>query len=469
MALERWENWAGNLYCSCNVVAPRSLEQLCEVVKHAAGSGGRLRAAGGSYSWSPLVLSGDTDTIVRMDQLDRVLHFDNRTGAVEVECGVRIKALTSAAAAHGLTVVTPTLFPKPTIGGAIAVGAHGTDFRNGGIEDRILEMKIVDAQGDVRVVTWNDLDMGAAKVALGTLGLMYSVTLQLEPQYDVATEIRLLPVKQVLAEFDDLQASCGFLEMFWFPFQKNMWVYMMDRTTAPRDRKTWWTRLKRNVNTGVQNVASQRLIPWLARHAPQLTPVLNTIASRLAFHEGLTVQTASDAFHFQRAYAKCWEMEYAVPAADAARVWRDGIALVEHYAASALHPVNLALHGRFTGASSAWIAPNYGRPTCYIDVTTAAGTPHWRDFFGELEKQWIAIPGARPHWGKLFFQRDDLVTRYDQMQRFLAVRQRWDPQRVFLNRFLEEEIFKLAPHSPRPQPQPTQSSASRTAAAAAAP
>ena len=78
-------------------------------------------------------------------------------------------------------------------------------------------------------------------------------------------------------------------------------------------------------------------------------------------------------------------MEYAVPAVHAARVWREGVALVEHYAASALYPVNLALHGRFTSASSGWIAPNYGRPTCYIDVTTATGTPHWEGFSGALQ------------------------------------------------------------------------------------
>jgi FAD/FMN-containing dehydrogenase len=441
MALQQWKNWAGNLSVSCNVVRPRSLDELCEVVRRVAASGGRLRAAGGSYSWAPLVLN--KDTIVRMDQFDRLLRIDEQTGTVEVECGMRIGALTRTAAAHGMMVVSPTLFPEPTIGGAVAVGAHGTDFANGGIVDRILEMKIVDAEGTVRVVSLEDADIWAAKVALGTLGVIYSVTLQLSPQYHVATDLRVLPVKRVLAEFADLQASCEFLEMFWFPFQQNMWVYLMNLTGAPCDPNGLWTRFKRAVDTRIQSVASQRVIPWLARHAPQLTPVLNSLASRLAFREGFSVQTATNAFHFQHTYAKCWEMEYAVPAAAAERIWRDGIELVEHYAASALHPVNFALHGRFTGASSAWMAPNYGRPTCYIDVTTALGTPHWRDFFGELERKWVTIPGARPHWGKLFYQRDQLATRYEEIDRFLQVRERWDPQRVFLNPFLENEIFHL--------------------------
>jgi hypothetical protein len=229
-----------------------------------------------------------------------LIHIDEQKRTIEVECGMRIKKLTSTAAEHGMTVASPTLFPEPTIGGAIAVGAHGTDFAIGGIQDRILEMTFVDAKGEVRVVRSEDPDICAAKVALGTLGVMHSVKLQLFPQYHVATDIRVLPVKRVLAEFADLRASCDFLEMFWFPFQENMWVYLMKRTDALCDPKSLWTSVRRAVDTCMQNAASQRLIPWLARHAPQFTPVLNSLASRLAFREGLSVQTATDAFHFQR-------------------------------------------------------------------------------------------------------------------------------------------------------------------------
>ncbi|HLY38010.1 MAG TPA: D-arabinono-1,4-lactone oxidase, partial [Candidatus Binatia bacterium] len=389
------------------------------------------------------------DTIVRMDRLDRVLHFDEQARTVEVQCGVTVEALTRAAAARGLTIATPTLYPKPTIGGAIAVGAHGTDFRNGGMEDRVVEMKIVDADGGLRTVGPTHPDLAAAKVALGTLGVIYSVTLWLDPQFDVATQVRSLPVERVFEEFEDLQASCAFLEMFWFPFQDHMWIYMMDPTQAPRDPDTWLTRRERDLNTAIENLAARTLIPWISRHAPALTPVLNTVASRMGFHEQLSIQPASEAFHFQRAYAKCWEMEYTVPAEYASQVWREGVALVNHYAASGLYPVNLALHGRFTGRSTAWIAPNYGRPTCYIDVTTAMGTPHWQGFFRELEAMWFAIPGARPHWGKMFFQCDRVAARYDEMNRFLEVRERWDPERVFLNRFLEERVFQLPPDGRR--------------------
>jgi L-gulonolactone oxidase len=163
----------------------------------------------------------------------------------------------------------------------------------------------------------------------------------------------------------------------------------------------------------------------------------------MAFHAGVTVKTASDAFHFQNTYAKCWDLSYSMPAGDAAEGWGRAIELVEHYAKSRLYPVNLAVHGRFTAASDAWIAPDHGRATAYVEITTAVGTPHWEGFFRELEDRWCEIDGSRPHWAKMYWRNHRIASRYPKFDAFLEVRERWDPRRVFLNDFLEKQIFQL--------------------------
>ena len=91
------------------------------------------------------------------------------------------------------------------------------------------------------------------------------------------------------------------------------------------------------------------------------------------------------------------------------------------------------------------------------------GTPHWQGFFRELEAAWLEIRGARPHWGKMYFQRERVADLYEHMDRFLEVRERWDPQRVFLNRFLENDIFQL-----ERRPIPTQAEPVVRAVAASA-
>jgi FAD/FMN-containing dehydrogenase len=152
---------------------------------------------------------------------------------------------------------------------------------------------------------------------------------------------------------------------------------------------------------------------------------------------------ASEAFHFQNVYVKNWDLDYAVPATESGRAWREVINLVNEYARADLYPVNLAVHCRFIGESQGWLAPNHGRETCHIEATTALATRHWRAFFDELEERWLSIDGARPHWGKVYNRPREIGARYPKMKDFLKVRQSWDPDRVFLNDFLETEIFQL--------------------------
>lgn len=476
MGRRRWSNWAGNQGGECEVVTPRTLPELQEAVKRAAEAGRRVRAAGASYSWSPLVPNREQDTIVRMHRLDRLLGFEKNAHTLEIECGMTIAALDRLATDRKLTLVSPTLFPKPSVGGVIATGSHGTGRAVGGFSDQIREMTIIMSDGSLRTVRRGEHAFPAAQVALGALGIVYSVKLEAVPDYNVYVDKRYVPSNYVLEEFEDLQKSCDFLEILWFPLQPKMWLYLMDLTDSLPDRKRWWTRLRSGLDTRFERLAAGRLIPWVARHAPRLTPRLNSLASGWANEVNASVQTASDAFHFQRAYPKNWDLCYAVPAGAAVHAWRDAIRLVEDYARADRYPVNLALHCRFTGRSDAWLAPNHDRRTCFVEVTTAksqawrgperdrpssgGGTtarrePEWEAFFRELEGRWLAIEGARPHWGKLYWHSRGLRRRYPKMNDFLDVRQRWDPERVFLNRFLEEDVFQLPAHAPATmQPAP---------------
>ena len=354
-----------------------------------------------------------------------------------------IAALNQWCADNGVTLISPTLFPLPQVGGAISTGSHGTGLGVKTFADSILEMTIVKHDGSLATVRRGDADYDAAKVALGTFGIIYSVKLETTPDFAVFTDKVLIPVDAVLEGFDDLITSCQYLEMFWFPFQKNFWVYLMDPSESRCDKKTWLGRWGDKVRTGIQNVGGGLLAPWVARRAPALTPSLNKMAIRLSDKVGVNVEPASKAFHFQEAYPKNFDLSYAVPSAYACRVWKEAIRLVEDFGAQGQYPVNLALHCRFLGPSSTWLATDYGRETCVIEVATARGTPHWKDFYRQMEKCWFAVPDARPHWGKVYTTARQLKGRYEKMDAFLDRRDVWDPNRVFLNRFLEEKVFQI--------------------------
>lgn len=455
MVARFWRNWARTEECVCELPPPpQNLEELRAIVADAVAQGKRVRAAGGSYSWSPLV-TNPGEVIVRMDELTALLHYDEQARTVEVECGMTIEKLTEQMADEGMTLLTPTLFPRPTVGGAIATGSHGMGSEYGNFSDQIVEMTIVRADGEVETIDARHADFQAAQVALGTFGIVYSVKLSVVPEFNVYIDKRYVPVGYVLEEFDDLRASYEFLEIFWFPLQSKMWLYLMNRTDSRADEKSDWVRLMRRINTAVQEFMAGGVLPLLAKYAHQLTPFVNRLASRLANKAEASVETASDAFHHQKAYARALDVSYSLRAEDAAEAWRRAIELVDEYARADRYPVNFALHCRITGASEAWLGANHGRPTVFIEVATAAGTPHWRGFFEQMEQRWASFDGARPHWGKLFWRVDEVADQYARWNDFLAARERWDPGRTFLNEFLERELFRLdAPVDLTPQPTP---------------
>jgi FAD/FMN-containing dehydrogenase len=443
--------------------APTDLSELKARVSEAATAGKRIRVAGGSYSWSALV-KNENQVVLRMKKLDRVLgHGVDSDGepTVTVECGISIKKLTKALKTLKLTLVTPTLFPNPSIGGVLATGSHGVGFRRGNFSDQIQEMRIVCADGSDKVIRKGDADFPAAQVALGTLGVVYSVTLTVATDYPIEIDKRCVSVDYVLEEFDDLQRTYEFIEIFWFPLQKKMWLYLMNRTDAPVDERSWWKKIGERIKIEFEVIAAGVVIPWIAKHAPRATPLLNRLASRLSNREETAVQLASEAFHHQKAYAPAMDISYAIPADRAVEAWRKAIDLTHEFGRAERYPANLAFHCRFTGKSDAWLAPNYDRPTLYIEVATAKGTPGYETFFREIERRWLQFEPARPHWGKLFWNLVAIPDAYAKWGAFKEVRERWDPERTFLNEFLEKDLFKLPPRAgpsttPRPIPDPGQ-------------
>jgi L-gulonolactone oxidase len=320
------------------------------------------------------------------------------------------------------------------------VGGHHTNRNVGCLSDSLLALEIVDATGTLRSVRRGDPDFPAAQVSLGALGAIYSATLQLEPQFNVYRDLRRVPVADVIDGLLDLEASTEFLELFWWPFQDTMWVYAMSRSDDRADLETFDLELFESIDTRIEWIFGGTILPWIAARMPGLTPLISKLANGLANQAGVQIMPASDAFHFQKAYPKNWDMQFGVPLADAPRAWREAIELVNRHAQAGLYPLNLALHARFTGASEAWLAPNFGRRTCYIEAVTVQTTRGWEEFFQLLEQRWLAIGDARPHWGKLFWRTETPRQSYPRWADFRAVRERWDPQGVFLNDWLEREI-----------------------------
>ena len=122
---------------------------------------------------------------------------------------------------------------------------------------------------------------------------------------------------------------------------------------------------------------------------------------------------------------------------------------VDRWRARGLYPLNLTMNVRFVASSAALMSPAGGPGTnCYIEILSEAGTPGWRDFSAEIAREWMKLPGARPHWGKQFEHVPGMIEHIreaygERLRRFLDVRARTgvDPARMFSNRLMDAIFF----------------------------
>lgn len=432
-----WTNWAKTQSCFTTVRKPRTREALLDAV-HRALASGPVRVAGASASWSPLVPTHGT--IIDVSRLDRILDFRPApTNTVTVEPGVTIEQLTEYLAKRGYSLKCPTLFPKPTIGGAIATGSHGTGTWWGPLSDWVRSIELVDGRGQLRRIdATTPAALAAARVSLGTFGVMTAIELEIEPDFHLDVYVRRLSVKETMADLPGLLASHEYVFLMGMPFEGTLWARLGNRSAAPTDPHTVGERLVERTDAALERVMARYMLPYIAKQLPTLTPTILSIANATATQADHDVEIASREMHHQKAYPRAVTMSFSVPIAEAATAWLETDSIVRWYRARGMYPVNMAYVARFIGASHSYLSPAYGRPSCFFEVTTAVETPDQDDFFRDAWNMFLAIPGARPHWGKRWERPFPLAGLYPELATFRAQQQLFDPNRTFVNDWLAD-------------------------------
>ena len=87
---------------------------------------------------------------------------------------------------------------------------------------------------------------------------------------------------------------------------------------------------------------------------------------------------------------------------------------------------------RFVAGDTGMLSPYYERASVTISVSGGPGIDYWSYLLDvdAILRQY----GARPHWGKLHFNRaDDMPSLYPRFHDFQAIRRNMDPSGRFLN------------------------------------
>jgi alditol oxidase len=418
----RLTNWAGNVTFSAERFHhPASVAQLQRIV---AGSE-RVRALGTGHSFNRIADSpGD---LVSVASLPKVIQIDPGRTAVTVSAGLRYGELAGRLNEAGWALRNLGSLPHISVAGACATGTHGSGDANGNLATAVSALQMVTADGDIVTLSreHDRDDFAGAVVALGALGIVTSLTLDLVPAFGVRQYVyERLGMDQLDEHLAGIFASAYSVSLFtrWQDAQiSQAWLKRLagpDDSAAPAPPRWLGATLAEGPRHPVPGMPPENCTQQLGVPGPWHERLPHF---RLEF-------TPSSGAELQSEYLV--PREHAIDALAAMDSIRDLVA-----------PVLQISEIRTVAADELWLSPSYRRPSVAIHFTWIKDTGAVLPVLTAIEDQ-LAPLRARPHWGKLFSMSPAVVRGlYQRLPDFQRLRDRYDPAGKFGNE-MTDAVFR---------------------------
>jgi L-gulono-1,4-lactone dehydrogenase len=421
-----WRNWAGDQSCRpLAAVAPANREDLAREIVAAAEAGRTVSVAGSGHSFTEAALTDGT--MIHLGTLSGVLEADAASGLVRVGGGTVLADLNRELARLGLAMENLGDIDQQTIAGAISTGTHGTGAALRNLSAQVEAIELVLGDGSIRelgAATEPEL-LRAARVGLGALGAIASVTLRCVPAFTLLRIDSPQPREEVLDCFDQRAEANDHFELFTFPYSDLALVLERNRTEEPPRPRG---RAAAFLNDVVLENWALEALSASGRALPKAIPALSRLAGKVA--SGSTTSDRSDRVFVNERRVRFTEMEYALPREHGPEAARRVVEWVRENR----YPVFFPIEMRVSAGDDALLSPAYERDSIYVAVHQYRGM-EWRPYFEAVETI-MASYGGRPHWGKRHFQTAaTLAPLYPRWPEFATARDQLDPTRVFTNEY----------------------------------
>ena len=251
---QAYQNWAGMIVIDdVWTCAPASPADVVTLANWAHANGYRLRPKGMSHNWSPILLpAGNTGAgYVLVDTTQHLTSVSVAAGTpatVTTQSGVTMDALTAALAGAGYGLCAVPAPGDITIGGALAINAHGSAIPGAGetplsgqtygsLSNLILSLTAVvwsSAQSQYVLKTFQRDDpdirgflahLGRAFVTQVTLQVAASQNLRCQSWVDIsAADLFAPPARAGSSSLASYADGAGRVEAIWFPFTDTPWL-----------------------------------------------------------------------------------------------------------------------------------------------------------------------------------------------------------------------------------------------------
>lgn len=402
-------NWAGNvIFGAARVHRPESIDSLRRIVRGAR----HARALGCGHSFTRVADSpGD---LVILDSLPEYLIIDKTNSTVTVASGTSYTVLAEALSRAGFALSNMASIPDISIAGACATATHGSGDAHRVLADTVAAMVMIDSNGDQVELRRNlhpEHFLGSV-VALGALGIVTELTLDIEPTYEVSQQVFLrVPLDEIESDLDDVFGAGYSVSVFTdFLDEANVWV----KRRTDEMSSSWCS--------GQQAQRTMHPIPGMS---PDLcTEQLGVVGP---WHERLP--------HFRpkKTHGSGHELqsELFVPRDLGPRAISELRRIAGLFA-----PLLFVSEMRTVRADAFWLSPAYGRDSLAFHFTWKADESSVLQALAAIEARLQPLD-PRPHWGKLTAMTPrEVITSYERAPDFERLMDTCDPTFKFRNDFV---------------------------------
>lgn len=415
------QNWSGHTpFNAAQFHQPTTISELQTIVQKAD----KVRVIGSRHCFN--AIADTTGDLISLSNLDTKTTIDHAHHTATVNAGITYRELCPQLHAAGYALPNMASLDHITVIGACMSATHGSGDTLGNLATAVSGIEMVTANGETVTFTRDedsDPFLGAV-VALGALGVVTKVTLDLVPAFTIQQHVyQKLPLTNFYDSFNDIM-SAGYSVSPFPTWQKDhvesLWIKQRVTDNVPLKVPTTFFDATL-VDGHLWDNPSDR--QW----TPMGTP-------------GLWFERLPHfSFHNPAQEGNELQSEYFVARHHAVDALKAVANLREHMA-----PILSTSEIRSIAADKLWLSTAYEQDTIGIHFNWLKDWPGVKRFLPILEAA-LAPFNPRPHWGKLFLMDPTQIqAAYPRLADFQTLSQELDPTGKFRNAYVDKYIFGIA-------------------------
>ncbi len=413
-------NWAGNIVFKASQRSePAAVEELQRLIKVCS----RIKALGTLHSFHNIADTlGMHLSLRRFDEMT----LDPAVRTVSVGAGVRYGELVAWLHAKGYALKNLASLPHISVAGACATATHGSGLGNQCLSAEVAAIEFVDGRGER--IAWTRQSepqkLAASVVALGALGVVTRVTLDVVATFSIAqTVYENLSLDSLDRHWEEVLGA-GYSVSLFTDWRQN------------RIKQIW---VKRKLAQSAETDPPESLFGAL-RQKDKLHPLPGHAPEPCTEQMGQPGPWFQRLPHFRMDFTPSsgaeLQTEYFVPLHRGMEallaVQRLGAAISPHLQISEIRTV---------AADNLWMSMACERDSLAIHFTWQPHGEAVQRLLPQIEAS-LAPFKARPHWGKLFsMPRERLQELYPRFHDFVALAKHCDPEGKFRNAYLDRYLL----------------------------